>query len=103
MRTIPLDIQPLLHPTTGKTFRGHRRLGVYDFEEIMAVLATNYQRPNGDPHRAAGLLLDDHVVTITGLKLRTFIHHYLKGDCSCSDKDCGIKPAYFALERAHTN
>ena len=98
-----MDMNPLLHPTTGKTFRGHRRLGVYDFEDIMGVLAQNYQRPNGDPHRAAGLLLGGHVVTVTGLKLRTFIHHYLKGDCSCSDKDCGIKPAYFALERANTN
>lgn len=102
MRKIKLDLEPIPHPSTQKTFKGHKRLGVYDFQSIMSVLAENHVRPPNDGGRAAALLLDNYIVTINGLKLRTFVHHYLKGDCSCSDKECGIKPAYFALEQATT-
>lgn len=91
-----IEFQDSVHPT-------RQRLAAFKYEDLMPLLVENYEKPANAPDRVAFFDMLDHVVTIRSLKLRTFIHNHIKGDCSCTGVGCNIKPTHFTLEKDINN
>lgn len=100
MKIKHLDLKPLEKVAIVNPLPGVERLALFDVNDLMKILEENYKRSSSDQNRYAFFDMMGHVVTVRSLKLRTFFHHFSKGDCSCSSPGCSLKPAYFALEKA---
>lgn len=79
------------------------RLALLPYREVMDYLRANYDIPLHNSGRISAIELMGHKVAITGLKLRTFAHFDEINQPCCANPDCGLQPAYFALEIPQAN
>lgn len=78
------------------------RLALLPYREVIDYLQDNYAISVHNRTRLHYIDLMGHKVAINGLKLRTFAHFDKLNQC-CANPDCGLKPAYFALEIPQAN
>lgn len=79
------------------------RLALLPYREVMDYLQANYAVPLHNSGRVSSIELMGHKVAINGLKLRTFSHFDEINQPCCANPDCGLQPAYFALEIPQAN
>jgi len=79
------------------------RLALLPYREVMDYLQANYALSLHNSSRISSIELMGHKVAINGLKLRTFAHFDEINQPCCANPDCGLKPAYFALEIPQAN
>lgn len=79
------------------------RLALLPYREVMDYLRANYAISVHNRSRLHYIDLMGHKVAINGLKLRTFAHFDEINQPCCANPDCGLKPAYFALEIPQAN
>lgn len=79
------------------------RLALLPYRDVMDYLQANYAIPLYNSGRISSIELMGHKVAINGLKLRTFAHFDETNQPCCANPDCGLQPAYFALEIPQAN
>ena len=79
------------------------RLALLQYREVMDYLQANYAISVHNRSRLHYIDLMGHKVAINGLKLRTFAQFDQLNQPCCANPDCGLKPAYFALEIPQAN
>lgn len=87
----------------GKKLNKDQRLAYLDYEEVISYLKEIQKIPLHDKSRPKIIDIMGYKVSITGLKLRTFIHYAENNKDCCANPNCDLKPKYFALEAPHSN
>jgi len=80
-----------------------QRLALLPYREVMDYLQANFDLHTHSKDRVNSVELMGHKVAINGLKLRTFAHFDKVNQPCCANPECGLQPAYFALETPHAN